>query len=241
MPAKWLKRCLTLSALAVVLAIAASLSVQSEKPEVSFDGLHLHPDKDVAALYLKPEAEFEVYTRFLMLETYVAFRKNWQRETRVAGRRVSNKEMEKIKQEVAALFHDTFVEQLEADDGYPMVEEPDTDVLLLRPAIIDLDIIAPDVPVAGRVTNYTAATGAATLYLELYDSVSGEILARIVDRRRMGDYGGYMRWSTSVSQRADAQRLFKRWADMLRTGLDEVHAEKYKTEAADGQATEGAS
>ena len=64
------------------------------------------------------------------------FRKNWQRDTRVAGRRVSNKDMEKIKEEVAALLHDTFKEELEADDGYPMVEKPDTDVLLLRPAII---------------------------------------------------------------------------------------------------------
>lgn len=72
------------------------------------------------------------------------------------------------------------------------------------------------------------------MYLELYDSVSGEILARIVDRRRMGDYGGTMRWSSSVSNRADASRLFKRWADMLRKGLDEVHEEAYKTDRSAG-------
>lgn len=229
-----IKQSIIILALALVLAVAVSLSAQSSKPEVSFDGLHLHPDKDVAALYLKPEVEFSDYTRFMMLDTYVAFRKNWQRDTKVAGRRVSNKEMEKIKHGVAELFQQTFKEQMEEDDGYPLVDKADDNVLLLRPAIIDLDITAPDIPVAGRVTNYVASTGAATMYLELYDSVSGEILARIVDRRRMGDYGGTMRWSSSVSNRADASRLFKRWADMLRKGLDEVHEEAYKTDRSAG-------
>ena len=99
-------------------------------------------------------------------------------------------------------------------------------MLILRPALIDLDITAPDIPVAGRVTNYVASAGAATLYIELYDSVSGEILARIIDRKRMRDYG-YMQWSTSVSNRAEARRMLKRWASMLREGLDQVQAEKF--------------
>lgn len=223
----WLKRLGLLMATVVALALAASFGVQSDAPEISFDGLHLQKNKHVAALYIKPEAEFDVYTRFMMLDTYVAFKKNWQRDTRVAGRRVSNKDMEKIKTEAASLLREAFQEEMEADGGYPMVEQPAENVLLLRPAIIDLDITAPDIPVAGRVSNYVASSGAATLYLELYDSVSGEILARIVDRKAMRDRG-YMQWSTSVSNRADAKRLFKRWADFLRKGLDEVHEEKYK-------------
>lgn len=66
-----------------------------------------------------------------------------------------------------------------------MVADSSDDVLILHPAIIDLDITPPDIPVPGRSTTYVASAGAATLYLELYDSVSGEILARVVDRQRM--------------------------------------------------------
>jgi hypothetical protein len=108
MAVTWLKRGILLLATALVLVAIASFQVQSEDPpEVSFDGLYLEPSKEVAAFYVKPDADFSVYKRFIMLDSYVAFKKNWQRNTKVAGRRVSNKDMEKIKVEVSSLFHDT--------------------------------------------------------------------------------------------------------------------------------------
>ena len=220
------KKLSTIIVAALLLVIAASLTVQSDPPEVSFDGLYLEESSKVAVLYLKPDADFKQYKKFIMLDAYVAFRKNWQRDTKVAGRRVSNDQVEKIKTEVSALFFQVFKESLEENDGYPVVSEAGDDVLILGPALIDLDITARDIAVAGRVTNYVASAGAATLYIELYDSVSGEILARIIDRKRMRDYG-YMQWSTSVSNRAEARRMLKRWASMLREGLDQVQAEKF--------------
>jgi hypothetical protein len=213
---------LSLLLLVFTFAGISSLSVQSvDAPEVSFDGLHLDPDSEISLLYVKPGADFSVYEQFLMLDAYVAFKKNWQRNTRVAGRRVSNKDMEKIKGEAAALLHESFKEELDESGGYTFVDKPADNVMILRPALIDLEITAPDIPVAGRVTQYVASAGAATLYLELYDSVSGEILARAVDRRRMQDYGT-ARWANSVTNRADAARMFKRWAALLRQGMDEV-------------------
>ncbi len=216
---------LILLAIAIAFAGISSLSVISEDPpEISFDGLHLEPDSDVALLYVKPNADFSVYEEFLMLEAYVAFKKNWQRDTKVGGRRVSNKDMEKIKVEAAALLHESFKKELDEVGGYKFVEKSGDKVMILRPALIDLDITAPDIPVAGRVTNYVASAGAATLYLEMYDSVSGEILGRLVDRRNMQDYGT-ARWANSVTNRSDAARLFKRWAKLLRQGMDEQREE----------------
>ena len=108
--------------------------------------------------------------------------------------------------------------------GYAFVKESGDNVMILRPALIDLQITAPDIKTAGRSQTYVASAGAATLFLELYDSVSGEILARLVDRRNMQDYG-HARWATSVSNRADANRLFTRWASLLRAGMDEQRKE----------------
>ena len=216
---------LILLAIAIAFAGISSLSVISEDPpEISFDGLHLEPDSDVALLYVKPNADFSVYEEFVMLEAYVAFKKNWQRDTKVGGRRVSNKDMEKIKVEAAALLHESFKKELDEVGGYKFVEKSGDNVMILRPALIDLDITAPDIPVAGRVTNYVASAGAATLYIEMYDSVSGEILGRLVDRRNMQDYGT-ARWANSVTNRTDAARLFKRWAKLLRQGMDEQREE----------------
>ncbi len=206
--------------LAVTFTGITSLGVQSDPPEISHDGLHLEHGADVALLYVKPGADFSVYEEFVMLDAYVAFKKDWQRKTKVGGRRVSNKDMEKIKGEAAELLHESFKKELDEVGGYKFVDKADDKVMILRPALIDLEITAPDIPVAGRVTNYVASAGAATLYLELFDSVSGEILARLVDRRAMQDYGT-ARWANSVSNRADANRMFRRWAKKLRLAMDE--------------------
>lgn len=211
---------------AVALLVAVgSFQVQStDAPAVSFDGLHLVPDSKLAITYVNPQADFSIYSEFMMLDAYVAFKKDWQRKTRVAGRRVSNKQMARIKKEAAELLYDTFKNELDDKGGYKFVEVPDDQVLLIRPALIDLEITAPDIPVAGRVTQYVASAGAATLYIELYDSVSGEILARAVDRRAMQDYG-HARWANSVTNRVDARRMFRRWAELLRNGMDEVRSD----------------
>ncbi len=217
---------LALLLLAALVAFIATMPVQSEKPpEVTHDGLHLDTDQhEVAILYVKPNANFSEYKRFKMLDAYVAFKKNWERNTKVAGRRIPKKDIERIKKEAGALLYETFQKELDEKGGYTFVDEADDDVLILRPALIDLEITAPDINVAGRVTQYVASAGAATLYLEMYDSVSGEILARVIDRRRMQDYG-YARWANSVTNRADAARMFRRWATLLREGLDEQRAD----------------
>jgi hypothetical protein len=211
---------------AVAFAALSTVTVQSKNapPPVSHDGLHLDPDSDVALLYTKPEVVWTEYSRFKMLEPYVAFKKNWERNTKVAGRRIPKKDIERIKVEAAALLREVFIEELDERGGYRFVEESDDDVLIMRPALIDLVITAPDIKVAGRVEQYVASAGAATLFLEMYDSVSGEILARVVDRKRMQDYG-YARWANSVTNRADAKRMFKKWAVLLRTGWDDMRKE----------------
>lgn len=196
-------------------------------PAVSHDGLHLVPGSEVAAAWVKPDADFSGYQRVMILEAYVALRKGWLRDkNRSSIHRITNSDVERIKGDVAELFHETFVEVLSEKDGYPVAAAAGDDVLLLRPAIIDLDVTAPDLPTAGRSYNFAASAGAATLYLELYDSVSGEILARAVDRKAANHPGDLMRWSNKVTNRAEAKRLFAGWARLLRQRLDEIQGKR---------------
>ena len=61
-----------------------------------------------------------------------------------------------------------------------------------------------------------------TLYLEIFDSVTGQILARVVDRGE--DRGmGRIEWQNAVTNKAEADRILRRWASALRARLDEVH------------------
>jgi hypothetical protein len=201
------------------LASAQEPAVEAEAPR-TFDNLVAVAESPVAMAYIDPDVDFSVFTRVAILEPYVAFRSNWQRDQR--RRRSSNvsaRDMERIKQDVATTFQRVFTERLEAA-GYEVVDVAGDDVLLLRPAIIDLDVTAPDTRPAGRSRTYSASTGAATLYIQLFDSYTGEIVGRAADRRAARSPGGMISWTNSVTNLADARRLMGGWADTLVAFLD---------------------
>jgi uncharacterized protein DUF3313 len=178
---------------------------------------NLVPVKDakVAMAYIDPDADFSVFKRVAILEPLVSFRSNWQRDqNRSRSRNISARDMERIKADVATLFERVFTERLEAA-GYEVVDMANEDVLLLRPAIVDLDITAPDTRSAGRSRTFTASTGAATLYMQLFDSLSGDLIGRAADRQSVRSAGGMVTWSNSVTNTADARRMMGGWADKL--------------------------
>jgi hypothetical protein len=208
------------SILVAVVPAAMAEDKAAEEPERTFDNLVAVEDPAVAMAYIDPDADFSVFKRVAILETFVAFRSNWQRDqNRSRSRNISARDMERIKEDVATLFERVFTERLE-DAGYEVVEVTGEDVLILRPAIIDLDITAPDTRSAGRSRTFTASTGAATLYIQLFDSMSGDIIGRAADRRSARSGGGHLSWSNSVTNSADAQRMLGRWADKLIEFLD---------------------
>jgi hypothetical protein len=207
------------------LLVAAGAPVQAEEEsadeqDLTFDNLVKVEDPAVAMAYIDPDADFSVFKRVAVLEPHVAFRSNWQRDqNRSRSRNISTRDMERIKADVATQFERVFTERLEAA-GYPVVDVAGDDVMVIRPAIIDLDITAPDTRNAGRTRNFTSSTGAATLYMQLFDSVTGEIIGRAADRQAVRSGGGTVSWSNSVTNTADARRMFGRWADRLIEFLD---------------------
>lgn len=211
-----------LAAVAVITPIAAQ-----DDSDASHDGLVLLEDSDADEAWVLPDADFSGYRRFTILEPMVAFRKNWARDyNRNAGRpseRVTDEDMERIKAGMAELFLEVFTQELE-DGGYPVVSESAEDVMILRPAIINLDVTAPDIRSANRTRSYSTSAGSATIYVEFFDSVTGQILARAVDSRRARDTGMFQ-WQTSVSNRAEARNILRRWARMLVDSLDEIAKE----------------
>ena len=209
-----------LLSLVVMLAPLASAEEQAEAPGLTFDNLVAVEDSALAMAYIDPDVDFSVFKRVAILEPHVAFRSNWQRDqNRTRSRNVTARDMERIRQDVATTFERVFTERLEAA-GYEVVDVAGDDVLVLRPAIIDLDITAPDTRTAGRSRTYSASTGAATLYIQLFDSVSGEIVGRAADRRAARSPGGTISWTNSVTNLADARRMMGGWADTLVGFLD---------------------
>ena len=206
----------------LLAGLFALSTAQAEDNATQFENLVPVDDAQVATAYIDPNADFSVFEHVMVLDTFVAFRSGWERDQRrgTRGTRISARDMEQIKTRVSELFNSVLIESLEADDGFEVVSEPDYNVLLIRAAIIDLDVTAPDTSSAGRSRTYTANSGAATLYIELFDSVSGQIIGRAFDRQAGRNQGGMMRWSNRASNTADARRVFRDWANTLRGFLD---------------------
>ena len=218
------KRLAVLSLIIFALCLTIPLTAFSQQSaNFSFDGLQAVEVAPGARVFIHPEADFSVYTRVMIMEPFVAFRGNWQREqNRRRGRNISARDMQRIKADVASFFKQILTQRLQFDNGYEIVDEVDYDVLLLRPAIIDLDITSPDVAASGRRTN-TASAGQATLHIELFDSVSGAIIGRAIDPQIAHSAGGSVSWSNRTMNRAEGRRIFTLWADQLRSFLDQYY------------------
>jgi len=202
---------------AVLLSVVPGVSAEeaAATQDLTFDNLVPVKDPKMAMAFIDPDADFSVFKRVAILEPTVSFRSNWQRDqNRSRSRNISARDMDRIRVDVATLFERVFTERLEAA-GYEVVDVAGDDVLVLRPAIIDLDVTAPDTRSAGRSRTVTASTGAATLYIQLFDSLSGDIIGRAADRQVARTAGGMMTWSNSVTNTADARRMVGRWADRL--------------------------
>jgi len=215
-----------ISAATVTIAVAGTAFAKKEElPEVTEDGLHRVPDSKLAIVYAEPGADLSEYKRIKLMDAYVAFKKNWARDQRsrsASSLRVSSKDVEKIKNSLAQEFHDVFRTTLESG-GYEVVDEAAEDVLLVRPAIINLDVNAPDTPHAGRSTTYTTSAGEMTLYLEIYDSVTGDLIAKALDRRvDNASNAGFYTWANSVTNKMAAERILKGWASILVDALNEA-------------------
>ena len=198
-------------------------SAQDDLPEVTDDGLQKVESKRIDTLYWLPGASLAGYERIMILEPFVSFRKNWQRDQnrdRRGASRVDADDMERTRQALAAAFIEQFTRVLEEDDGYEVVDSVGEDVLLLRPAIVNLDVNAPDVMAAGRSDEFITSAGEMTLYLELYDSATSALIGRAIDRRE-SHIPGSIRVAGSVTNRIEGERMLRQWARILRDALDD--------------------
>ena len=210
-----------IAAAALMLAGCASTR---PAPVEEWDGLVLRPGTRLGAVFVKPDADIVGFKSVKLDPVQISFASNWDpnSDRRSSSRRLNAADIAAIKERLAELFQETFRAEL-ARGGYALVDEAGPDTLRVAPAIIDLFITAPADAAVGRSRTYTTDTGRMTLVMELRDSVTGELLARAVDRRG-GRSNGQLQWTSRATNMADAQQAIRIWAMALRRGLDELSA-----------------
>jgi hypothetical protein len=207
----------------LTFACARVLDASEPAPQVSKDGLQLQKQTKQRLVYLKLGAGFSQYDRVAILECYVEFRKNWARDynSDVVGleNRVTDADVQRMKSALSAEFKKVFVNEL-TKGGYQVVDTAAPDVLVLRPALVNVDVAAPDLMSANMEHTVVRSAGAMTLYLELWDSTTNTILARVMDAE--ADQEPFAQPANRVTNTAAADTILKSWADELRGHLDAV-------------------
>jgi len=135
-------------------------AAESAPPETTHDGLVLQKHSEAALVYARPGADLASYKRIALLKAYVAFKKNWQRDYNEQEpdleHRMSDKDMQRIRDEISDEFQKVFTEVLSEQGGHEMATKGGEGVLIIRPAIIDLTVAAPDKMTAGMSETYSA-------------------------------------------------------------------------------------
>lgn len=213
----------SLLAVGIFLAASASFIAAESAPSVSPEGMALVKETGSRLVYVMPGASLEPYDKVLLIDCYVAFRKDWERDynrSAAIGRRISDGDMARITSELSEEFRKVFSEEL-GSAGYEIVDYTGPDVVVIRPALLNLDVTAPDVNPASMTHTIIRTAGSMTLFLELYDSSSNAIFARVMDAKA-GSRGGFAMQANSVTNKAEADRLLRSWATELIDRLDEA-------------------
>jgi hypothetical protein len=211
--------------LAAGLLLASPVALVADEPSPSnWDGLVQVKSKKLDAVFLLPGEDFRAYTKVMIDPAQVAFKKNWMRDINNSRRDLSRKVTQEDADEIMAAartnFADVFAEEF-LKGGYKIVQSPGPDVLRLSPGIINLYVTAPDTMSPGRSRTFTVESGSATLFIEVRDSTTGALMARVADSRTTRE-SPTLTYSNSVTNLADFRDLFKQWAKICVTGIDNL-------------------
>jgi len=218
-----MKRSIWLAPVMLIATLGTALA--DEMPE-SWDGLIEVKAKKMDAAYLAPGADFRPYTKVIIDPTQAAFNKDWMKRmndpTRSVSNRITQEDADKIIAATQSNFDDIFREAFEKA-GYPVVTAPGPDVVRVSTAVINLYVNAPDTMTPGRSRTFTTDAGEATLVMEVRDSSTRALLARVLDRRETRGTG-QMQMTSSVTNVNDFRMLFKQWASISIKGIGELKA-----------------
>ncbi len=171
--------------------------------------------------WVRPDTDFSKYTKFLVkplnLSDVKILRPPWAQDDPVEWK------LETISLEtIQDIFLEAMKETLEADGGYPLVDEPGEDVLEVD---MELLSIMPYVrPGSGGTDDgheiITLGSGEVTGAAELRDSTSRALLILLEGERVAGEE--YKQF-TKENNIANVRGMFTAFAQRLRVAMDKVH------------------
>jgi len=210
----------------LLLAACQAPHVQTGPDAETIEG-HLvrvdHADVDLA--YVDPNVDFTRFTAILVAPLGVDNVEIVQPAGSLPGPGLIKWALtDADKQRLQRDFQAAMAQQLGVNGGYPLVDEPGSNVLRIAAM---LTRIAPNASKddfrsrpAGRNKVFSEGAGKLDVTVVFSDSESGEVLALAKDTRSGSTIWGV---NNSVTNSAEVRRMFNAWAMQIRAQLDRVH------------------
>ena len=211
--------------LALTLAVTSPLAAGKNDVDAAMSqgGLQKTSVKGLELAYVRPGASLAAYKRVKLDPVDVQFDKSWE-PTRTGSRiKLSSEEREKIRAGVAKLVEEEFAKAVEKGGTYQIASESAPDVLRVKVSVLNVYLNAPSGTGAGRSKTYVSSAGQMTLLAELSDAASGQMLARVADRREANSVARLER-ADRIENEGAAREVAAAWAQILRNALDKAHS-----------------
>lgn len=219
-----------LSTVCVLFVAGCSQSTVISTPEadVTYDGLERREKSTIQNVWIKPDVDLASYSRY-MLDVDLEFRvpRDDDGLSRVREFPLSEADQESL----TSIAETTFRDELLKSRYYSEAQEPAPDVVHIHIRLMDIVALAPNEPgnrvgdsdeIAGAAFGVVSSVGEATLVGEVFDSISGEIIARFVERRAGRQAVGGVQ-SSRASGWAEIVPGIRNWGAIVRDDMDAIH------------------
>jgi len=198
--------------IAMLLSLFSFVSVANA--QTNFEGLREVKSRNWDRVEVRPNMVFTVYTGIILGDVTIAYRTPDRSQQQFP-----------LTDEQKGRFQETlttaYISELAMMKNAELVNSPGRDILLLSVRAINVTATVPPrgVSSVGRGTIALQAIGEVTLVLELFDSRSGEILARAVDTKTVVG-AAIAEDGDMLTKWEGVDSLSARWASTTRSRLD---------------------
>ena len=211
-----------------IVGCSSGVVLETPEADITYDGLIRDEKATMQNVWFKTDIDLATYTGY-MLDVDLEFR-----IPRGDARRSSAREFpltERDKQSLTEFVENSFREQLLKSRYFSESELPGPAVVRMHVRLMDIVALAPDQSDAGAGANidaesiphrYVSSVGEATLVGEVFDTTTGEILARFVERRAARQAVGGAT-SSRASGWAEIEPGVRRWGGLVSKRMDQIH------------------
>jgi len=216
-------------ALFASVLLAASLVQAQDNPIQTVEGaddLQKVKRAKFRETYVNMHADFTQYTKLYLGDAYFDYRdagraQNYRTSVYTTSRKGTFGISEADRKKFEEIVDEAFTKELTKGKRFKIVDSLGPGTIIMRGAVVDIVSRVPP-EFVGRSEVYLSTVGEATLIMEFLDGQTGEVLARIAERGRIGHHGGQMGMmpTSSVTVMSDIRRWAANAARRLRTELD---------------------